>query len=81
VAQGYDASSGQLERVYGALVWSKLAVTEMRMFTLCSIVRRDAAFDPRETDHPWEMDDPSDERFHYFYFVADEDENFKSVTP
>jgi hypothetical protein len=35
----------------------------------------------REGERPWEQDDPDDKRFRYFYFAAERDGQFKSVSP
>jgi hypothetical protein len=35
----------------------------------------------RESERPWEQDDPNDERLRYFYFAAQSDGQFNPVTP
>ena len=82
--KGITLQADKLEKVYGALYgdnWrngnedgSHYVVVSVGTWLL----------NPHETDHPWEMDDPNDKRFHYFYFVENEfapneDGNFKSV--
>lgn len=35
---------------------------------------------PTVTDKPWELDEPDDKRFRYFYYVADADRKWQMVS-
>jgi hypothetical protein len=80
--KGPSLKSDKLERLFEALygkTWRSGNADGSQYVVRASGVR---VLNPlRESEKPWQYDNPNSKEFRYFHFVTDADEQFKLVSP
>lgn len=78
--KGFSLAEDKLEKVfqmlYGA-TWRE-GNSDGSQYVVLSVGTR--LLNPQEMERPWQLDDLTNKQFHYFYFIADPDGKFRSVS-